>query len=1143
MSKGKTLAEIMQRRERTGQQMRRALTGPELKFAMQQHGRQGDARRSLRSARRGAGRFDFEQAFVANRASSMRQLAPQRPRVGILSITDHRKGLWRDMQTLIWVLCSEPVRLGGAAPTSVTVFCADAYRGDPRLVRSANVVEASLFEGLPDGVDTDKVRLARGSLAEFADTVDTVISFERLPVELFDRFHQAGRAAVYVPNVDWATHDGSVARWAQALRNRPWIDVWAKQRTIEKELARQGVASTFVPWSIPEPVVCDRDARPVNGATLLVNAGNGGFRSRRAVDLVLKAFQRARQQADLKLVVKSNKPLSEYVPAELLSDSALEDVEVIEGFRERAFIESLHGRADAVVHVSRWEGFGVPMFEALHAGLPVIATDGWPVGDMIEEGHNGILVRAKKTGEMNMAPIWEVDVDKLASAMVRMADHDLRDRMTCPSPGELLARQHAFRLLARQRLLGEPEPHVIVVAAAKERKSRRSENYWADALRACGYRVTKTTVDGNPEGISRIAHDFVLVGKPPHAYLKKLRQSARYVVLWHHDAEEYTRHWFPRAKQHVDLACVPYLPSDSDRGRVVMVHPGPRATGSRGPGKRSVQLHAPHKTDKAVFIGVRCAERGPLLAAIAAKIPLVAYGTGWENQPVWDAEADAVYRRAAAAFAVSRYIKERTPFYTSNRLFHATAVGAHVFAERFQGLEQLFPESAVTAFVSAAEAARLFAEFRRDRAASDQVARNGEKHCWRNHSWEHRVLQILQLLAGRCGAQRQDMNKKLNIGCGERPLAGYVNIDVRRLPGVDLVANVLKGVPLDDGCAKEVVVTDFLEHFTRADLETKVLPELRRLLTTGGKLVAQLPDLELMFRDWKSGAVSDRETSRRIHGGQDYEFNFHYASYTQREMTQVLRDAGFCKVERTATRNWNMELTAEKDERPDTKTRTAVQSPPQKKEQRSKLSKWARYWDIRARSHGERATVPTSWSQKRYEQETARWWEFIMAEVDELAPDGLAGLTALDFGCGAGRFSELLASRGAKVVGVDHAPSMVKLAVKRGIDAHLFDPSSGTLPLAPDSVDLIWSCTVLQHVPDDHIEQVLAEIRRVAKPGALVVLFENTTARKARQSNTGHVVFRLASEYKKMFPGVEAVKRMSFESEYHDLLIGRLADD
>jgi hypothetical protein len=38
------------------------------------------------------------------------------------------------------------------------------------------------------------------------------------------------------------------------------------------------------------------------------------------------------------------------------------------------------------------------MMEALHAGVPVLATDGWPMNELVEHGRNGMLVPALTQG-------------------------------------------------------------------------------------------------------------------------------------------------------------------------------------------------------------------------------------------------------------------------------------------------------------------------------------------------------------------------------------------------------------------------------------------------------------------------------------------------------------------------------------------------------------------------------------------------------------------------------------------------------------------------------------------------------------------------------------------------------------------------
>ena len=89
---------------------------------------------------------------------------------------------------------------------------------------------------------------------------------------------------------------------------------------------------------------------------------------------------------------------------------------------------------------------------------------------------------------------------------------------------------------------------------------------------------------------------------------------------------------------------------------------------------------------------------------------------------------------------------------------------------------------------------------------------------------------------------------RLNLGSGNEPLAGYVNVDRRRVPGVDVVADV-RDLPFPDGSAVEVVASSLLEHF---DDPYSVLDEIHRVLAADGRLVARVP------APWSQSGLLDR---------------------------------------------------------------------------------------------------------------------------------------------------------------------------------------------------------------------------------------------------------------------------------------------
>jgi SAM-dependent methyltransferase len=80
---------------------------------------------------------------------------------------------------------------------------------------------------------------------------------------------------------------------------------------------------------------------------------------------------------------------------------------------------------------------------------------------------------------------------------------------------------------------------------------------------------------------------------------------------------------------------------------------------------------------------------------------------------------------------------------------------------------------------------------------------------------------------------------RLNVGCGHEVLRGFVNLDVRPVPGLAVRADVLR-LPFPDGSAREVRAGSLLEHFADPCL---VLDELHRVLDPDGRLVVRVPAL------------------------------------------------------------------------------------------------------------------------------------------------------------------------------------------------------------------------------------------------------------------------------------------------------------
>ena len=103
-----------------------------------------------------------------------------------------------------------------------------------------------------------------------------------------------------------------------------------------------------------------------------------------------------------------------------------------------------------------------------------------------------------------------------------------------------------------------------------------------------------------------------------------------------------------------------------------------------------------------------------------------------------------------------------------------------------------------------------------------------------------------------------------------------------------------------------------------------------------------------------------------------------------------------------------------------------------------------------------------------------------------------AGDRLLDLACGTGDLSELAVKRGATVIGADFAREMLRGARRRGIAAAFVQGDAEALPLPDASVDDVLCSLVLCTVDDQ--EAVLAEVRRILRPGGRLRVVEHVAA-------------------------------------------------
>ena len=145
---------------------------------------------------------------------------------------------------------------------------------------------------------------------------------------------------------------------------------------------------------------------------------------------------------------------------------------------------------------------------------------------------------------------------------------------------------------------------------------------------------------------------------------------------------------------------------------------------------------------------------------------------------------------------------------------------------------------------------------------------------------------------------------KVNLGCGEKPWEGYLNVDLRELQGVDVVADARR-LPFEPGSIDELASSHLVEHFREYQLRTRILAHWKGLLRPGGVLRIVCPDWAAMLERLHDGRMPLADFKLLTFGGQDYEGDDHFAMYTPESLRALLLECGFARVNVVATDRMN----------------------------------------------------------------------------------------------------------------------------------------------------------------------------------------------------------------------------------------------
>jgi SAM-dependent methyltransferase len=148
---------------------------------------------------------------------------------------------------------------------------------------------------------------------------------------------------------------------------------------------------------------------------------------------------------------------------------------------------------------------------------------------------------------------------------------------------------------------------------------------------------------------------------------------------------------------------------------------------------------------------------------------------------------------------------------------------------------------------------------------------------------------------------------KLNLGCGDKILDGYVNVDVaesRAGKRPDVLCDLRALAPFEENAADEILSVHVVEHFWRWEV-VGILKEWARVLKPGGRLILECPNLksacEAFLANPEAHAGPGAEGQRTMwvfYGDPAWRdpLMVHRWGYTPRSLAYVMHEAGLVNL-------------------------------------------------------------------------------------------------------------------------------------------------------------------------------------------------------------------------------------------------------
>ncbi len=141
---------------------------------------------------------------------------------------------------------------------------------------------------------------------------------------------------------------------------------------------------------------------------------------------------------------------------------------------------------------------------------------------------------------------------------------------------------------------------------------------------------------------------------------------------------------------------------------------------------------------------------------------------------------------------------------------------------------------------------------------------------------------------------------KLNLGCGDKILPGYVNVDVapsRAGQQPDTICDLRSLKPFEDASADEVLAVHVVEHFWRWEV-VEVLREWARVLKPGAPMILECPNLQSACEHFLRDPDDLKRTMWVFYGDPNWRdpLMVHRWGYTPRSLAKIMGQAGLVEI-------------------------------------------------------------------------------------------------------------------------------------------------------------------------------------------------------------------------------------------------------